>query len=113
MKKLVQAKHVTDAEVMTALEASRSSSGSSTIWDVEKLLSTFPVKIVRAKLQALVRRKVIDGCTCGCRGDFRPYEPSLTWQNVPFTFGTCSLDVRHSGFAGVVVDTCLVTCTAS
>jgi hypothetical protein len=29
-----------------------------------------PEKIVRAKARALVRRRLIDGCTCGCRGDF-------------------------------------------
>ena len=30
----------------------------------------FPPKVVRAKLHALLRRKLIAGCVCGCRGDF-------------------------------------------
>jgi hypothetical protein len=29
-----------------------------------------PEKIVRAKAKRLVRRGLIDGCACGCRGDF-------------------------------------------
>lgn len=29
-----------------------------------------PWKIVQAKAKRLVKRKVIDGCTCGCRGDY-------------------------------------------
>lgn len=29
-----------------------------------------PWKVVLAKLRALVKRKLLDGCACGCRGDF-------------------------------------------
>jgi hypothetical protein len=32
----------------------------------------FPDKLVLAKARKLVRRGVIDGCVCGCRGDFVP-----------------------------------------
>jgi hypothetical protein len=46
--------------------------GVSIIWDIEAGLADFPAKVVRAKLQSMVRRKLIDGCTCGCRGDFEP-----------------------------------------
>jgi hypothetical protein len=29
-----------------------------------------PFKVARAKMASLVRRRLVDGCTCGCRGDF-------------------------------------------
>lgn len=35
-----------------------------------------PPKVFLAKMSSLIRRGLIDGCTCGCRGDFRlPEEP--------------------------------------
>lgn len=33
-----------------------------------------PQKIVLAKAKRLIRRKLLDGCYCGCRGDFEPTE---------------------------------------
>lgn len=38
------------------------------------LMSTFPgipYKVLRAKADRLIRRGLLDGCACGCRGDFR------------------------------------------
>lgn len=29
-----------------------------------------PEKVQLAKMAALIRRGLVDGCTCGCRGDF-------------------------------------------
>ena len=29
-----------------------------------------PEKVGRAKMDALIRRELVSGCTCGCRGDF-------------------------------------------
>ena len=29
-----------------------------------------PEKVARAKMAALIRRGLADGCACGCRGDF-------------------------------------------
>lgn len=29
-----------------------------------------PTKLVKAKMDNLIRRGLVDGCTCGCRGDF-------------------------------------------
>ena len=29
-----------------------------------------PEKVGRAKMNALIRKGLVDGCTCGCRGDF-------------------------------------------
>ena len=33
-------------------------------------LAVFPEKVVRAKAKRLIKRGLIDGCACGCRGDF-------------------------------------------
>ena len=30
-----------------------------------------PEKVQRAKMAALIRRGLVDGCPCGCRGDYR------------------------------------------
>ena len=30
----------------------------------------FPNKLVLAKLRKLINKGIIDGCACGCRGDF-------------------------------------------
>ena len=39
-------------------------------WDIEARFPDVPEKVMLAKFAALARRKLIDGCTCGCRGDF-------------------------------------------
>lgn len=43
--------------------------GPAMWWDVTKELG-FPEKVVLAKMAALIRRGLLDGCPCGCRGDF-------------------------------------------
>lgn len=49
-------------QVMRPIGASR--------WDIAARLPEFPEKVVLAKLGGLVRRGVLSGCACGCRGDF-------------------------------------------
>jgi hypothetical protein len=39
-------------------------------WDVEKHLPRIPYKVLMAKLSKLVNRGLLEGCACGCRGDF-------------------------------------------
>lgn len=39
-------------------------------WDIAKALGNLPEKVVLAKLRGLVKRGMITGCACGCRGDF-------------------------------------------
>lgn len=29
-----------------------------------------PLKLAHAKMRQMIRRKVVEGCSCGCRGDF-------------------------------------------
>jgi len=38
--------------------------------DIQNALPKFPVRVVLAKLRQLVRRRLVNGCGCGCRGDF-------------------------------------------
>jgi hypothetical protein len=33
-------------------------------------LSAVPAKVLRAKLAKLIKQGLLDGCACGCRGDF-------------------------------------------
>jgi hypothetical protein len=30
-----------------------------------------PCKLQRAKMKTLIKRNLVDGCGCGCRGDFK------------------------------------------
>jgi hypothetical protein len=47
-----------------------------------------PFKVAVAKMASLVRRGLVDGCTCGCRGDFELTENGqvhLAALNTPST----------------------------
>lgn len=39
-------------------------------WDLDAAYPEAPSKVVLAKCKALIRRRLLDGCTCGCRGDY-------------------------------------------
>lgn len=40
------------------------------IWNLECLMPIFPSEVILAKASALIRRGLLTGCDCGCRGDF-------------------------------------------
>jgi hypothetical protein len=42
--------------------------------DITPRFPTVPRKVLIAKLNSLIRRKLLTGCTCGCRGDFETTE---------------------------------------
>ena len=42
-----------------------------------------PHKVVRAKVRSLVRRKLMGGCDCGCRGDFEITDKGLALIGKP------------------------------
>lgn len=73
----MQAKDVDDRAILAvvhelaAKEGARHGpqSATATSWDVCEAIDA-PKAVVRAKLAAMARRKLIDGCACGCRGDF-------------------------------------------
>ena len=39
-------------------------------WNLDCLMPMFPPELIRAKANQLLRRGLISGCGCGCRGDF-------------------------------------------
>lgn len=78
-RKLLQAKHIPDGLVISLIrEVSKPETCGATIWDVADRLPSFPEKVVRAKLSSMIKRGVIDGCTCGCRGDFNVLESNAS-----------------------------------
>ena len=68
MDKGIQAKHIQD-EVILNLVGDHSS-----LFELQELIN-FPPKVVLAKLRSMVKRGLIEGCTCGCRGDFYIADP--------------------------------------
>jgi hypothetical protein len=40
------------------------------IYDLEERLPSFPPKVILAKCRSLMKRRLMHGCGCGCRGDF-------------------------------------------
>lgn len=69
----MQAKDLPDETMLAALAAVRGAHGVpqwSALWDVQGQLASVPPKVVLAKLRSMIKRKLISGCACGCRGDF-------------------------------------------
>jgi hypothetical protein len=55
-----------------------------TQWNVtEAMPPGIPPKLVLAKMSMLIRRGVVDGCPCGCRGDFVITEKGLAEISSP------------------------------
>ena len=76
----LQAKDVSDEEICQALRTTRGMNGApnwSSLWDVQRALPQYPPRVVLAKLSAMIRRKRITGCDCGCRGDFSLLEDGV------------------------------------
>lgn len=48
-------------------------------WNLDCLMPFFPPEVIRAKASRLIRRGLLTGCDCGCRGDF-----SLTVEGARF-----------------------------
>lgn len=45
------------------------------VWHVQGMFPGFPEKVVAAKFRQMHKRKIIGGCTCGCRGDLQIMSP--------------------------------------
>lgn len=83
-QKKIQAKHVPQDKILAVL---RKTGRTMTHWCSEDIglppdpayhlldalpeLRVFPLKVLLAALDAMVRRGEIEGCSCGCRGDWR------------------------------------------
>lgn len=65
----MQAKDIPDIDILTEIERRRSVEGCPAFywWDGWK---NFPPKAVLAKCASLIKRGLLEGCACGCRGDF-------------------------------------------
>lgn len=74
MNKTLQAKHVDEQKVLALIDRIEKEEGRWTlVVDLEKALE-LPRKVILAKMAALIKRKVIGGCACGCRGDYSRLE---------------------------------------
>jgi hypothetical protein len=87
-KPKIQAKHIPDEAMVLIIKQLKGMPGmygypggiqvfrpaehtTVNITDICNLYPSVPRKVIMAKLRRLVKRGVIDGCTCGCRGDFK------------------------------------------
>ena len=70
MEKKIQAKHIEDETILAIMRKATNPAKWTQIWDFEKELPNIPIKVVQAKLSSMGKRGIIDGCFCGCRGDF-------------------------------------------
>lgn len=68
MLKTVQCKDIPTQPILELLASKKK------MWPISKVEAAMPVwtpkNLVRAKLKTLVKNGLIDGCCCGCRGDF-------------------------------------------
>lgn len=82
-----QAKDIPDQLLLAAVDITITITGrSATRWDVEAILGGQPIpresfnddidgvpsKVVLAKARRLIKRGLLKGCDCGCRGDWTP-----------------------------------------
>ena len=63
-----------------------------TRWDLGERFPGFPSKVMLAKIRKLIRRGLLDGCTCGCRGDLEVTAAGADLIGVPYS----SLRYPHS-----------------
>ena len=73
-----KAADIPDAAILTAVVEARAARSLlwATRWDIAARFPDMPFKVVSAKLNAMVRRGLLDGCgSChDCRGDFTVIE---------------------------------------
>lgn len=121
MPKKIQAKHVDEAKVIDYVGryCHENPDMCGAIWWTmrEELFPDVPERVLLSKLAALVRRNLLEGCTCGCRGDFQivihpvpppESEPSNgTWvvQDVVPRFAPNALTVTLDEVDGVAFST--------
>lgn len=50
---------------------------------IDRTLCIYPKKLIQAKWSSLLRRGLIGGCDCGCRGDFEITDKGLALLGKP------------------------------
>lgn len=85
-RKKLQCKHMPDAPILLLLEKSTWPSGMTWYWceGIENsVVPAFPPnapdKLIIAKMNQLIRRGLVSGCSCGCRGDYEITDKGLAW----------------------------------
>ena len=79
---VLKASDITDAQIFAVVDHVRATKRSWTsMTDLMEMLPEFPCegpngrwKIIHAKMRQMIAKKRIDGCPCGCRGDFQRME---------------------------------------
>ena len=68
----MKASDITDEEIYQAVDGIMAKTGmwAASRWDIYEKFPTFPEKVVQAKLRTMVKKGRLEGCACGCRGDF-------------------------------------------
>jgi len=68
----MQAKDIPDQAVLDAVWAilDRTDHRSVSRWDLAAEFPLVPEKVLMAKARKLIRRRQLEGCVCGCAGDF-------------------------------------------
>lgn len=56
--------------------------------DVRNAMPECPDKLVLAKMRRLMERGLVDGCGCGCRGDFTITEEGIAYLLAAYTAAT-------------------------
>lgn len=80
MNKAIQAKHINDDDVLRFIAMVHTiRDGWTVTYDfrdgdkengIPPFPHQFPERVWRAKMDKLIRRGLVSGCACGCRGDF-------------------------------------------
>lgn len=86
LKKKLQCKHIPDRPILEFLakRPGRWHNWFGNEYDNSVTLAmpmNLPSKLVRAKMKRLVQRKMVNGCCCGCRGDFEISPEGQQWLN--------------------------------
>ncbi len=79
MADTMQAKDVPEQAILALIPAESPTSIGISRWDIGRAMPDVPEKVLLAKLRSMVKRGLIRGCACGCRGDF--HLPSETAPN--------------------------------
>jgi len=70
-KRTMQCKDIADRPLLQFVATRQREKGLwVNAWDFEPPYSDLPDKLFRAKMDTLIRRGLLDGCACGCRGDY-------------------------------------------
>lgn len=71
MGRMMQCKDIDDAPLVQFVAAKEAEKGMWVdVWDFEPPYSNLPGRLFRAKMGQLIKRGLLTGCSCGCRGSY-------------------------------------------